>query len=280
MNMSNDLQKQFECVGTFYDAATESSFINIMNVVISQALNNTTLQVNLLDQKHNPTETNVNMTFYDTFSGAVRYNFVHTMNAKGVPDTLVVDPLSKYRLVVHTVPAVYIDSVTVTPGKHTIVGVNAPQGDLFLKFEGLNDYRNLKSIVRKAGEMNTLVVQDFNTTNRYLTGKYDLEILTLPRLYIPNVDISQSKTTTVQVPNPGIASFTSTGPGYGSVYSEEGNTLKWVCNLNSDLNRESLVLLPGKYRAVYRAKNARESKYTVEKTFRVTSGSSVIVNLN
>src|SRR5688500_14480595 len=73
LNLSADLQKQFECVGTFYDAATENSFITIMNVVISQALNNTTLQVNLLDKKGNPTETNVNMTFYDSFSGAVRY---------------------------------------------------------------------------------------------------------------------------------------------------------------------------------------------------------------
>ncbi len=280
LNMSNDLQKQFECVGTFYDAATENSFVTIMNVVISQALNNTTLQVNLLDQKGNPTETNVNMTFYDTFSGAIRYNFMHTMNAKGFPDTLVVDPLSRYKIVVHTVPPVTIDTVASTPGKHTVVGVNAGQGDLFLKFEGLNDYRNLKCIVRKAGELNTLVVQDFNSSFRYLIGKYDLEILTLPRLYIDKVDISQSKTTTVQIPNPGIASIISNGTGYGSVYVEEGNILKWIYNLNHELSRESLVLLPGKYRVVYRAKNARESKYTVEKTFRITSGSSQTINLN
>ncbi|MDQ3050833.1 MAG: VWA domain-containing protein [Bacteroidota bacterium] len=280
LNMSNDLQKQFECVGTFYDAATENSFVTIMNVVISQALNNTTLQVNLLDQKGNPTETNVNMTFYDTFSGAIRYNFMHTMNSKGLPDTLVVDPLSKYKIVVHTVPPVTIDTVASTPGKHTVVGVNAAQGDLFLKFEGLNDYRNLKCIVRKAGDLNTLVIQDFNSSFRYLIGKYDLEILTLPRLYIENVDISQSKTTTVQIPNPGIASIMSSGTGYGSVYVEEGNILKWIYNLNSEMSRESLVMLPGKYRVIYRAKNARESKYTVEKTFRITSGSSQTINLN
>ncbi len=280
LNMSNDLQKQFECVGTFYDAATENSFTTIMNVVISQALNNTTLQVNLLDDKGNPTESNVNMTFYDTFSEAIRYNFIHTINAKGNPDTLVVDPLSKYNIVVHTVPPVTLENVTSTPGKHTIVGINAGQGDLFLKFEGLNDYRNLKCIVRKAGELNTLVVQDFNSSFKYLIGKYDLEILTLPRLYINAVDISQSKTTTIQIPNPGIVSITSGGSGYGSVYVEENNTLKWIYNLGSDMVRESLVLLPGKYRVVYRAKNAREAKYTVEKTFRVTSGSSQNINLN
>ncbi len=280
LNMSTDLQKQFDCVGTFYDAATENSFTTIMNVVISQALNNTTLQVNLLDQKGNPTETNVNMTFYDSFSGAIRYNFVHTMNAKGLPDTLVVDPLSKYRIVAHTVPPVEIDSVTSVPGKHTIVGIAAGQGDLLLKFEGLSDYRSLKCIVRKSGELNTLFVQDFNTSMRYLIGKYDLEVLCLPRLYINDVDVSQSKTTTVQVPNPGIATIISNSPGYGSVYVEENNTLKWIYNLNTDNIRESLVMLPGKYRVIYRAKNAREAKYTIEKTFRITSGSSQTINLN
>jgi Ca-activated chloride channel homolog len=280
LNMSNDLQKQFECVGTFYDAATENSFTTIMNVVISQALNNTTLQVNLLDKKGNPTETNVNMTFYDTFTGAIRYNFIHTMNAKGFPDTLVVDPLSIYRIVIHTIPPVSIDNVKSTPGKHTIVGVDAGQGDLLLKFEGLNDYRNLKCIVRKSGEMSTLLVQDFNTTIRYLVGKYDLEILTLPRMFINDVDIAQSKTTTVQIPNPGIVTIMSGGSGFGSVYVEENNTMKWIYNLSQDLSRENLVLLPGKYRVVYRAKNARESDYTVDKTFRITSGSSTTVNLN
>jgi len=279
LNMSTDLQEQFNCVGTFYDAATEKSFTTIMNVVISQALNNTTLQVNLLDINGNPTETNVNMTFYDSFSGVVRYNFIHTINPRGYPDTLVVDPLSKYRIVVHTVPPVSIDSVELTPGKHTIVGIDAPQGDLLLKSEGLSDYRNLKCIVRKSGELNTLVVQEFNSTARYLVGKYDLEILSLPRLYISNVDVSQSKTTTVQIPNPGIATIVSNGPGYGCIMQEEDNQLKWVVNLDSDKVRESFILLPGKYHVVYRAKNARESKYTVEKIFRITSGGSQNIQL-
>ena len=280
LNLSAELQTQFECVGTFYDASTEESFITIMNVVVSQALNNTTLQVNLLDVKGKPTESNVNMTFYDSFTGAVRYNFIHTINPKGVPDTLVVDPISKYKIVAHTIPPVSIDSVVSVPGKHTIVGIDAGQGDLFLKFEGLSDYRNLKCIVRKSGDLNTLHVQEFNNPVRYLVGKYDLEVLSLPRLHIRDVDISQSKTTTVQIPNPGIATIVSNGPGYGSVYVEEGNKLTFVANLNSDQSRESLFLLPGRYRVIYRAKNARESKYTIEKTFRVVSGGSQTVQLN
>ena len=39
--------------------------------------------------------------------------------------------------------------------------------------------------MRKEGETATLNVQDLNSTERYRVGTYDLEVLTLPRLYIP-----------------------------------------------------------------------------------------------
>ncbi|MEP7171077.1 MAG: VWA domain-containing protein, partial [Bacteroidota bacterium] len=161
LGITKDFAKTFECVGTYYDASEESSFRTVLSVVISQALNNTTMQVNLLDAYGKPTETNVGMTFYDRLSGSIRYDFVHTMNAKGYPDTLRIDPLSTYNIVVHTLPPVKKDSVKVTPGKHTIVGIETPQGDLLLKLDGSNDYKNLQAIVRKRDETNTLHVQSF-----------------------------------------------------------------------------------------------------------------------
>lgn len=279
LGVNKDFAKSFECVGTYYDASDESSFRTVLSVVISQALNNTTLQVNLLDTYNKPTETNVGMTFYDRFSGAIRYNFVHTMNSKGYPDTLKVDPLSTYKIVVHTLPPVTKDSVKVSPGKHTIVGIDAPQGDLLLKLDGTSEYKNLAAIVRKNKSMNTLHIQSFNNKERYLTGSYDLEILTLPRMYVENVDISQSKTTTIEIPKPGIVTVLTNSPGFGSIYVEENNQLKWIYSLDENSTKESLVLQPGKYRVIFRSKNSRESIYTIDKMFRVTSGSSASVTL-
>ena len=51
------------------------TFTNVLKVIISQVLNSTTVQVNLLDEWDNPTETNVPITFYDSFSGILQYNF-------------------------------------------------------------------------------------------------------------------------------------------------------------------------------------------------------------
>ncbi len=279
MGLDESLKKTFDCVGHFYDASNEETFRDALNVVISQALNNTTMQVNLLDIYNKPTETNADMTFYDTF-GNIRYNFIHTMNNRGYPDTLIIDPLATYKIVVHTIPPVYKDSVTLTPGKHTVVGIDAPQGYLNLKSEGMPEYKKLQSIFRKHGEMKTLNVQDFNTTEKYLVGKYDLEILTLPRINLQDVDISQSKTTTIQIPQPGIATFVTNGPGSGGVFIEEKNELKLIYNLDENLTKETVVMQPGNYRVIFRPKNSKESLYTIERKFNITSGDSKVVVLN
>jgi len=280
LGLNKDFLKQFECVGNYFDAANESQFQMALNVVITQALNNTTVQVNLIDALGKPTETNVDMTFYDRFSGAIRYNIMHTMNVKGVPDTIQIDPLGTYSITVHTLPPVYKDSVTITPGKHNIIGIDAPQGDLRLKIDGSNDYKNLEAIVRKHKETKTLHVQDFNSGQRYLVGNYDLEILTTPRIYLDNINISQSKTTTIQIPNPGIVTLMSNSPGYGTILLEEDNKLKWVYNLSENSVKESVVLQPGNYRVIFRPKNSQSSLYTIEKTFRIASGSSISVPIN
>lgn len=75
IGLAEEDKGKFNCVGTYYDATNETTFENAINVVISQALNNTTLQINLIDAFDKPSETNVEMTLYDSFSGEVRYNF-------------------------------------------------------------------------------------------------------------------------------------------------------------------------------------------------------------
>lgn len=282
IGIGKDFSTAFDCVGTFFDASSEQEFQQALKVVISQVLNSTTAQVNLLDINGNPTETNINMTFYDNFSGIMKYNFIHTMNNKGLPDTLVLDPLTTYNLVVHTIPPVEVDSIKLTPGKHTIIAVNAPQGFLKLKIEGKNSnvFKDIQTIVRQQDKMETLNLQSFGETEKYIVGKYDLEVLCLPRLNIKDVPVSQDSTTSVEIPQPGIAILQMPANGYGSMYQQDGNKLKWIYNLKGNSTQETLNLLPGKYRVVFRTKFATHAAYTIEKTFKITSGTSTTVKLN
>jgi len=222
IGIGQNFAKEFECVGDYYDGSTEEQFQKALKIVISYALNSTSCQVNLLDQAGNPTETNIPMTFYNRMNNKIIYQFVHTLNNKGVPDTLLIDPLIKYRIQIHTIPPVYIDSLGLTPGKHTIVSAPTPQGELLVKFPASNVEKSaLPVIVRKNNENATLNVQYTNKKEKYLVGKYDLEILTLPRLYIDNVDVKQSYTTTVEIPAPGNVVIYLPANGYGSIFQRK-----------------------------------------------------------
>lgn len=276
-----EFKKSFECVGTVYNASNEKGFSSALNAVISQALNNTTAQVNLLDINDAPTETNVNMTFYDNFSGEILYNYVHTMNSRGKPDTIDIDPSHVYRVVAHTIPPRSVDSAAITPGKHTIIGIPCPQGELEFKMSAsVPEADALKVLVKKNGSCDLLHVQNFSEKEKYIVGTYDLEILTLPRTILTDVKIDQSHTTTIQIPQPGVASFSKRGHGYASVYIIRKNELELVARLDEKSERQSLTLQPGEYIAVFRPKAARQSAFTVEQRFTVNPGASVGVRLN
>ncbi len=277
LGLDPSIMDAFKCIGNFYDARNESTFKQVLNIVISQALNNTTAQVNLLDIYNKPTETNVAMTFYDAFSGVPRYNFVHTIDSRGNPDTIPIDPLGKYDLVVHTTPSVEKKNIELTAGTHNYIAVDAAQGSLELQMNGFNEYQKLQAIVRKKGDMTTLYAHSFDEEKNYLVGKYDLEIMTLPRILLTDVNIAQSNQTKVMIPQPGVASIGMGVKGYGSVFVEKADKLELVTTLNISSVRESIVLQPGNYRLVFRPVNAKQSIYTKEIPFTITSGQTTQV---
>lgn len=281
LGSTEDFRKAFECVGRYYDANNEASFNNVLNVVITQALNNTTAQVNLLDVNLKPSETNVNMSFYDMNSNQLVYNYIHAMNARGLPDTILLDPIYRYRMVVHTIPPVEKRDIEIIPGKHNIIAVDAPQGYLALKMTGLTNYPDLKYIIRRHNTMQTLHVQNANTTEKYLVGKYDIEVLTLPRQVFSDVSVDQNTTTTLELPQPGRLNISSFTQQYISdIYMMNRNEYVWIARVPSESKVNTFIMQPGKYKIVYRAKNIPRSSQTFERDFTISSGSALNITLN
>jgi Ca-activated chloride channel family protein len=135
-----------------------------------------------------------------------------------------------------------------------------------------NASKGLQSIVRKSGSYQTLIVQNFGETEKYITGLYDLEILSLPRITLNDVQISQSHTTTIEIPEPGIAVFRKSFNGYGTLLLSDKNKLTRVYELNDNLTL-------GSYRVVFRPKNSRSTLYTVEQSFVIESGKTTDIQL-
>lgn len=280
IGIDENFKQSFSCIGSFFNAPKEETFKEVLKVVISQALDATTAQVNLLDAHGRPTETNVNMTFYNKVSNKVVHNYMHTMNYRGNPDTIILDPLVTYRMTVQTIPPVHVDSFKITPGKHNIIAADVPQGQLIIKTDGGNQYRDVSCIIRKAGNTNTLNYQPMYMPEKYIVGKYDIEIPVLPRINLYKVDITQSSTTTIKIPQPGLITFIMSSPGFGSVYlRENGKDLQWVYNLKSDVRNEIVSMQPGSYTVIFRPGGAKSTLYTITKTFEVSPGTSKAIEL-
>jgi Ca-activated chloride channel family protein len=119
-----------------------------------------------------------------------------------------------------------------------------------------------------------------NSTHRYLTGDYNLEILTLPRTYINKVKIEQSKENKIEIPAPGRLQLSSWRDQVVSVFIMRGTKQEWVTDLDCRGNEPSTVLLqPGFYKIVYRAADSKNTLESKETDAKITSNSTNEINL-
>jgi Ca-activated chloride channel family protein len=278
IGLSPEQIKTFECVGTFYDYDNQNTFSTISTIIQQQKLNKTTVQVNLLDAQSKPSETNVNTTFYDVKKKEYKYNYIHTLNFQNNPDTLFIDDYPTYKVIAQTIPTTESKEIKLSVGKHTIIPIDAPQGFLNIKRnEGAYNFNEkVKCIVRKVNDLTTLNVQPLNSTEKYIIGNYDLEILTLPRIYINQNTIEQSKTKIIEIPNAGVLQIKCLEAGDGAILLKRAGKLEWVCNLSTQ-TLQTFYLQPGNYIGTWRAKTLRGSIYTVEKKFTISSDTQTTV---
>lgn len=189
----------------------------------------------------------------------------------------------KYKVQVHTIPPVLINKVELEKNQHNTIDVSAPQGFLNFILQGVISksaaIERIKCLVHKPGDAQTLHVQQMNSQEKYLTGNYDLEILTLPVTIVKNVAIEQSKTTDVLIPAPGILTLNKTFESYGGIFMMEKGRMKKIYELHLKDKQETIAIQPGKYRIVYRSKAARTIHTTVDKEFEITSGGSLSLKL-
>lgn len=281
IGIGQDTHEAYDCAGEYFNAASKEQFTRALNVIITKVLSTTSLQVNLLDNYQRPSVSNVNLSFINKQTENVEYNIVHTLNSKGIPDTLYIDHLNKYRLEVNTIPKKIIDPVTLIEGKHTTVSVSCPQGSLKVALQGATNANINPAIIVKLPNSNDILnVQYLNQEINYINGKYDIDILTLPIIKLKNIDIEADNLTNIQIENPGIAVIQKSIMGYGSIYRLENNIQDWVINFGSNTNTtESIYLQPGNYRIVFRSKYSFQSVTTVEKDFEITSEKTTRIKL-
>ena len=281
LGLKEDDKKNFECVGSYYDAGNEKAFSNAMSIVISQALNITTTQINLIDAFGLPTEKNIEITFYDSFSGEVRYNYVQTPDEKNQPDTLYLNPVGKYNIVVHSTPEVELKDVELIPGKHNIIGVDVPLGSLQLAEGTGTTFSEKQCVVRNNESGEIIYVQNFNTKHKYISGTYDIDILTLPRIHYENYQIKGGVDNKIEIPLPGTLNISSPENKIYSIYTLTDGKLEKIyeSTLMGSGASEMVQLLPGEYKIFSRSNLKKASANTKETNFTIKSSKTALVKL-
>lgn len=279
LGMDLSYLEKFNCIGTYADAETKEAFSKVLENIVSKALLNTTVQINLNDINKSPKETDVTMFLYEAGTTNLKYTFTHTINKYGNPDTLIIDPKFKYDLVVNTTPRVEKKNITIQRNVHNTIVVDAPQGYLKIRFTNADRQYQVEARVMQSGLDRTLNTQKISETDKYIVGKYDIEILTLPRIYI-TTDIEQSSTSTINVSAPGFFNYSSGQPVVGQIFSQNSNgSWDWICNLDENSRNGEFQLQPGAYRIVYRQSQLKSSTYTMEQNFRINSNKTASLKL-
>lgn len=269
--------KALDCVGRFIDAENSRTFNNILNESIKTTFATTTVSVELLNGEGQPVESNLNVTFLNHMTRTAVYEFVHYLDASGRPDSVQVDPVLNYDVVVNTLPAVVRKNVNIVNGKHNVIRIAAAQGTIVVKPEGRGN--PFASVVRQKGESAILHLQEGQQPVRYLEGEYEVETLTLPRRIFP-VSLQAGKTMTITLPSTGAVNINTLAVGYGSIFEilENGET-QWVCTLDETKSRHFFNLLPGSYKIAFRARRTKGSKYTAIRNFDVKSGQTLNISM-
>lgn len=252
IGLTEEQSREFECVGTYFDANKENTFSRLSNIIITQILNPTSAQVNLLDKSGKPTETNIAMIFYDLKDKLPEYSYIHTLDRWNNPDTLYLDVYRKYSIAIGTIPAVKVDTAIQALGKHNVFAADASQGELRLKTVSPIPGSEPYCIVRKSGQMETMNFQKFNTTTKYLCGDYDLEIMTTPRIVMPGIELTPEGKT-IEIPACGQLQVRTSKKIIGAVMMEVNGEQVLIESLPADGTTSfNLFLQPGKYTLVYR----------------------------
>jgi Ca-activated chloride channel family protein len=271
--------EKFKCIGSYAEAETKEAFSNVLKNVTNKVLVNTSAQININDINKSPRETDVTMFLYQAGTNKLIYTFTHTMNRYGNPDTLVIDPGMKYDLVINTIPVIEKKNIELKRNIHNTIVVDGPQG--YIKFRLQNSMRDypVEARIMQNGKTQTLHVQQINTTDKYLIGKYDVEILTLPRIY-KTIEVSQSTTINLEVPAPGTFNYRCGNTIVAQIFVQnEAGKWDWVYNMSQTALSGYVDLQPGNYRLVYRQKNLASTSYTFTKDFRIMSNKTTTINL-
>lgn len=280
IGLDQQYKETFRCVGNYFDATNKEDFTEVLDIVLEQAMHDTTVEVDLMNADGEASVSDVVVSFIDRTSGAIAEQFVHTLNPLGNPDTLHIDPVPTYEVVVHTLPALRKDSVRLDARSHNKV-VFSPvlQGWIEPGFvqPGRLPAPALPVTIYESGRCEPLHTLQWGERLKVLAGAYDLVFHTSPPTRVEAVKVLDGVVAPVKIPMPGMVNLQVAQAGYGAILTASGDVVH-----KFDVGNPSgqYHLQPGSYRLVYRARTASSTDFSIVRAFTVEPGTSQTLNIH
>ena len=281
LNIPIESLQAYECIGgEVYNEVSQKDFKKNLQKSIDRALTFTSLQVNLLDSKNNASQTDKSMFFYRKKDDELTNVFFHKLN-NGISDTLYIEP-STYRIEVQTIPKVVSEYFTLNAAKHNVINIKVPTGTLKITFTDNKKEiiypKPAKYLIKKQGEKSYLHQEFIGNNQEYITGNYDIDILTLPPIQT-SIVIKDNELIEVKIPATGDLIISSKMPIHGAVFVKNKDGLVNIYSLKPNTSSQHLVLLSGKYQLVFRYSKDKKMIKTKTVKFEINAKETTKLNL-
>lgn len=280
----SNFKSDLSCAGKFFHVPNEETYIKTLYNIYDLANQQAGVCLSIADKTGKVYETTTPVTFADAQTGMPRLQTLYTFNSKSQPDTLTVDPLVDYNVTFHTNPPQTLRGVKLENGRTNNVGITAEQGLLRVHFDGhrvlfpLPDYT---VSVRKNSDNSFVNIHALDIETPYITGRYNIEVNTLPPTILNGVDIRYTATTELVIPTPGMAVVNKPkGLFKGIIFAigEDDNSLTQIYVLDEEKNVERLVMMPGEYVVLLQDKEEQGYKTVQKRRFKIESAQQTNIN--
>lgn len=278
-----DFQHSLDCAGKFTYVPNEEQYTETLYNIFRMSEEEAQVVISLNDETDHLLEATLPIAFYDSQTGVVKYSTLYSIDSRYTPDTLVVDPLVTYDITVFTTPITTIKRKQFKSGRTNRLNITVEQGSLQLRFDGKRTNYQIPQfpiLVYRHGRNELLGRQLIGEQRDYLTGDYDIEVLSTPTLRLENVAIVSSSATDLTIPTPGMANISKPKAiSSGAIFTLKEGVLTHVCDLDPNKVNERILLMPGQYQLVIKPQSSIKYSTVKTKRFQIEAGQTTNINL-
>ncbi len=279
-----DFQHSLDCAGKFTYVPNEEQYTETLYNIFRMSEEEARVVVSVNDETDHLLEATLPLAFYDSQTGVVKYNTIYSIDSRYTPDTLTVDPLVTYDITLFTTPPTVLKRRQFKPGRVNRLNIGVEQGSLRLRTDGQRTNYQVPQypvLVYRHGSNALTGRQLMGESRDYLTGNYDIEVLSFPTLRLENVAIVASSATDLTIPTPGVANISKPKViSSGAVFELKDGVLTFVCDLDPNKINERILLMPGEYQLVVKPQSSIDYKDVRTMRFQIGSGKTTNIDLS